>query len=76
MNVGSIGFVPVCARVVVGAEGEVFVEVALFSIFIDTALSDCPRFMHNLQVMINVISEIVNIPNQIFTHLCDSIMDD
>ena len=44
----QLGLYHVCARVVAGHEGEVFVEVALFSIFTETVLSDCPRFVHNL----------------------------
>ena len=66
---GSIGFVPLWTMVVAGQVGEVFVELALFSIFIDTLLSDCPCFVHSLQVMTNVISETMNCPSPIITHL-------
>ena len=59
------------AMVVAGHVGEVLVELAEFSIFIDTLLSDCPFLVHNLYVVKNAAREITNIPSPIITHMCD-----
>ena len=64
----SIGLVPVWAMVVVGHVGEVLVEVAEFSIFMDTLLSDCSFLVHNLYVVKKAVNETTNIPIPIITH--------
>ena len=57
------------ARVVAGNVGEVLVEFAEFSIFMETLLSDCPFLVHNLYVVKQAVSEITNIPRPMITHM-------
>ena len=51
---------------VVGHVGEVLVEVAEFSIFMDTLLSDCPFLVHNLYVVKKAVREEASYPGLIF----------
>ena len=58
---------------VAGQVGEVFVEVAVFSIFIETLRSDWPLCLQNLYDMKNVPMRATNTPNPMSIHFCESI---
>ena len=58
---------------VAGQVGEVFVEVAVFSIFIETLLSDWPLCLQHLYDMRNVPKRTANAANPMSIHFCESI---
>ena len=58
---------------VAGNVGEVFVEVASFSIFIETLLYDWPLCLQILYDMRDVPINAINAPTPINIHFCESI---